>query len=245
MMLKEYAVKTHQGPYFQINEDTVHLDFANGLFLLLDGLGGSGVGDTAVLKIKTDISDFFLSVGGDQDSTFPFYYNYRYLLEGNALVNGIYFAHNNLWQLNTTRSISQRAASSIAALSESKNIVTMVTSGNVKVFLMRSQKMSFLMGKDTLSFLGNDEGGKEFRTLPTAGIGLFEKLEFDIHELKIIEGDQIILISDGCYGRLDQRELEFKLTEKRFSLSEKIDNIFSMSNQRGNLDNQSLMILQY
>ena len=36
--LKSYSAKSHQGPYLQVNEDAVLVDYANRLAIVMDGL---------------------------------------------------------------------------------------------------------------------------------------------------------------------------------------------------------------
>ena len=73
--LKSYSAFSEQGPYLQVNEDAVEVDLINHLFLLLDGFGGSSVGDKAVQFVKDTVKKFYTKVGGDPDSTLPFYQN--------------------------------------------------------------------------------------------------------------------------------------------------------------------------
>ncbi len=56
--LKSYAAQTHQGPSLKVNEDDIEIDLSNKLYLIMDGFGGAGIGDTAIQKIKELIKNF-------------------------------------------------------------------------------------------------------------------------------------------------------------------------------------------
>src|SRR5688572_25316824 len=112
MRLKAYAAQTHQGPYLQVNEDAYDFDFENELFMILDGFGGSGIGDKAVEKLKLDIKTFYTQLSDDPDATMPLYYNPRNLLEGNAIINSMMNAHQGLVNANNGKPVNQRAGSS-------------------------------------------------------------------------------------------------------------------------------------
>ena len=45
MNLKTFSAESSPGPFLQVNEDAYDFDLINEVFLLLDGFGGSGVGD--------------------------------------------------------------------------------------------------------------------------------------------------------------------------------------------------------
>src|SRR5690554_2697171 len=94
MKLKSYTAKTHQGPYLHINEDEVDVDLRNKIYMLIDGFGGSGIGDRVAKEVKETIKRFYTRVGGDPDSTLPFFFSHKYLIEGNALINSMHYAHS-------------------------------------------------------------------------------------------------------------------------------------------------------
>ncbi|MEI8347163.1 MAG: hypothetical protein WCG27_06835, partial [Pseudomonadota bacterium] len=90
IQLKSYAGKTHQGPHLQVNEDCYEVDLCNRLYLVIDGIGGAGIGNRYSALFKDGIKQFYTRLGGDPDATRPFYFGHRYLLEGNALINSLY-----------------------------------------------------------------------------------------------------------------------------------------------------------
>jgi serine/threonine protein phosphatase PrpC len=66
-----------------------------------------------------------------------------------------------------------------------------------------------------------------------------------VKEHKISEGDLLIFLTDGIYSRLTNSEVKFHI-EKH--INEEMDIILSLSklaNDRGNLDNQSGIVLQF
>ena len=52
-------------------------------------------------------------------------------------------------------------------------------------------------------------------------------------------------LSDGVYSRLSEDELKDVVTNPEIDGKAKIERMFSISNQKGNLDNQSCMILEF
>ena len=78
-----------------------------------------------------------------------------------------------------------------------------------------------------------------------SGVGLFEDLHYTVRELKITDGDIIILLTDGAYSRLSTDEIKYTIEKNLESELDAIKELFKLSNDRGNLDNQSAIVLQF
>lgn len=77
--IKSYAMKTHQGPFLNLNEDLVEVDLVNNLFMVIDGFGGSNIGDKAASMVRDSLKRSFTKIASDPDSTLPFYFSHKYL----------------------------------------------------------------------------------------------------------------------------------------------------------------------
>lgn len=245
MKLKSYSAHTHQGPHLQINEDDVEIDLVNQLYIIFDGYGGSGVGDKAVEEVKNTIKNFFTKIGGDPDSTLPFYFSHKYLIEGNALVNAMVYAHEQLKNKNSSTEMNERGGASCIAVAQSENILTLVGTGNCKAYLYRNGHITEVMQPDNMELLGQDEYLKHFLSMPMSGFGLFDDLHFKVSEVRVKSDDVLLLLTDGVYSRLSTEEVKFILDRKRPSDGQKVKEMFNLANSRGNMDNQSTILLQY
>lgn len=243
--LNSYAVKTSQGPYLQINEDGYEFDLANNLFMVFDGFGGSGIGDACVEKLKTQIKTFYSRIYVDPDSTMPFYFSHKYLIEGNALINALHYTHKLLIKENSTKEMSKRAGASGSFVALAENIATIANVGNCQMFLKRNGKVKRLFIEDSFQMLSDDTFSFPLKTMPLSGFGLFEDFHFQIKELKIIEGDQITMMTDGVYSRLKEEEIHFLFSQDNEDPQKKIQKLFKMANDRGNMDNQTMAILEF
>ncbi|MCK6596381.1 MAG: hypothetical protein L6Q33_14370, partial [Bacteriovoracaceae bacterium] len=61
-MLKRVSYISHQGPYLNINEDLVDVDVDLNLYTVLDGFGGSNIGDLAAAELKDVIKKGFTKI---------------------------------------------------------------------------------------------------------------------------------------------------------------------------------------
>lgn len=245
MRLKAYAAQTHQGPYLQVNEDGYDFDFENELFMILDGFGGSGIGDRAVEKLKQEIKNFYTQISDDPNATMPLYYNPRNLLEGNAIINSLMNAHQNLLKMNHEKPVNQRAGASAVVAVKADSLLVLIGIGNCCAYHFRQGKLSKVIVEDTFQYLSKDQFDLKFRTSPMNAIGMYPELGHQLREVRLAEGDKVILLSDGVYGHLSEDELLYALNKSAPDANERINSLLKLSNSRGNTDNQTAMILEF
>lgn len=242
--LKSYASVSDQGPYLQINEDSVESDLVNGLFMVIDGFGGANIGDRAVGQLKEDIKKFYINIGGDPDSTLPHFYSPRYLIEGNAVINALHFAHQNLKNQNAKKPMSERAGASVITAALADHLITLVSVGNCRALLFRGGELNEIIAPDNMEYISGDFFEKHFHTSPVSAIGLYDDFSMTVKELRIQDDDSLIMMTDGAYSRLSDSEVK-QILSKPSRSSQKIHDIFTIVNSRGNLDNQSVTILDF
>ena len=243
--LKEYVALSHTGPFLQINEDTVDVDLVNNLFLLLDGFGGSGIGDLAVEKLKQDIKSFYSKSGQDEDATLPFAFSHKYLVEGNILINSIYYAHERIKQENGGRAMAERAGAGGIVGAMAENIMTFACTGNGVAYLYRKGRLSMVCRPDNLEGVAGASSERHFCTSPASGFGLFDQIYFEVSEVRLWEDDLFMIFSDGIYSRIQEGELEEMLEKESSGHGKTVEALMELANSRGNMDNQSAIFLQF
>jgi PPM family protein phosphatase len=245
MRLRAYAAKTHQGPYLQINEDGYEFDFDNDLFMIFDGFGGSGIGDRAVDKLKQDIKTYYTQISRDLNATMPIYHNPRNLLEGNAILNAMIHAHQNLLQANQQRPLNQRAGSSGLMAVRSESIAVLVGVGSCRAYHFRQGKLATVISEDTMGFLSKEQHGSRFHITPMSAFGMYPELTYQMREVRLQEGDKILALTDGVYSVLEEDQLLYVLNRPAPDAQERVNALLKLSNSRGNVDNQTAMILEF
>lgn len=244
MNIKSYAAKTDQGPYLQHNEDDLAVDLINNFFLVADGFGGHGVGDKATELVKSKIMLFFNKIGSDPDSTLPFYFSAKHLLESNALVNAFMSAHEVLKKEQSSKEMDKRGGCSVMAAALSEHLLSIVSTGNCLGILLRRGDIHPLVIPDSREKYSRDSLFRHFYTCPMSGFGLFDDLHYQVIESKVFAGDTFLFLTDGVYSRLNLKEIRQKL-DKNIPDLEKIDELFNLANDRGNSDNQTALILNF
>lgn len=243
--LRRCSAETHQGPFLQLNEDGYDFDIEKNLYMVLDGFGGSGIGDKCIDSVKETMKSFYGRVSNDPDSTLPFFFSSKYVLEGNALVNALLYTHKNIYQGNMSKEVNQRAGAAGIFVAISEEILALSSIGNVMAYLYRNGHLTPLFIPDNFELMSTDENfERHFKSAPMSGLGLFKELHFQMKEVKVRKGDSVILMTDGVYTRVQQNEILHSLSTIESS-KQRINTLFNLSNSRGNLDNQTMMILDF
>lgn len=243
--LKSYGLLSHQGPHLNLNEDLAEVDLANNLYIVVDGFGGSNIGDRAAGIIRDSLKKSYTKIAADPDSTLPFFFSQKYLIEGNALINAFHVAHQNVLRDNENKSMNNRGGASVIGAALAENILTVVSTGNCSAYLYRKGHLSNEVLPDSLGSVSRDRFSSYLHTAPTSGIGLFEDLHYQVRELKISAGDLIIMLTDGIYARLEQDEIKYIVEKNLHNEMEIINEMAKLANERGNLDNQTALLLQF
>lgn len=244
-LLKSYSAKTHHGPAIQLNEDDFDVDLVNNLFFAIDAFGGVGIGDKTAARVKELLKIFYTKVAADPDSTMPFFYSHKYLLEANALINAFHLAHKEIFSSNQQFEISKRGGASVVGLALSESLGTFVSVGNMAVYLYRKGEVKSIISPDSFETISKDNYRPYYSSLPMSGIGLFEDLHFQIREFRPQEDDIVIMLSDGVFNRINLEEIKFIIEKKTPGLRDKVNNLMEFANSRGNFDNQTALLFQF
>ena len=243
--LKSYGLLSHQGPHLNLNEDLAEVDLVNNLFMVIVGFGGSNIGDRAAMMVRDSLKRSYTKIASDPDSTLPFFYSHKYLIEGNALINALQTAHQNVSRDNENKNMNNRGGASVITGALAENILTLISTGNCSAYLYRKGHLSIEVLPDSLRSLSRDRFSSYMHTAPMSGIGLFEDLHYQVKELKISAGDIVVLLTDGIYARLEENEIKYTLEKNLGNEVEVIKELMKLANERGNLDNQSALLLQF
>lgn len=246
MDIKKYYGKTSQGPYLNINEDSCECDLENSLFLVLDGLGGSGIGDKAANLIKEQLKSFYIKTTEDIDSTMPFFFNFHYNLEMNALVNSLICSHRLLLKENDEKPFGLKGGVTGVFACQSENIMNFINVGNGFCYLLRGDSIFRIFENEQSFRLLGDVNSYFSQKIPYSVLGMYYHLDYVVKEVKIQKGDQFLLGTDGALDRLSQEEVQGILLKKaEEGLQERVEQVLSLNNKKGNKDNQSIIMLNY
>ena len=78
----------------------------------------------------------------------------------------------------------------------------------------------------------------------TRAVGIEKEVEVDIFEVELLEGDKILLCSDGLSNMIDDKEI-YDIISKSESLETAVDTLIETANEKGGTDNISAILINY
>jgi serine/threonine protein phosphatase PrpC len=244
MQLKKYAAITDQGPYLNLNEDSYLYDLASKLFIVADGFGGSGIGDQQTQSTIANIKEFYGKLCDDLDSTMPFYYNQNNLIEANGLMNSLFHSHRLAWESNKDRPLNERGACSVLAMCQSDSVLISFCIGNIKQYLVRGKKIYPVHNGQVYQYMSRNSFDSHLGQFPMSALGMYPEFEYEKKEIRVREGDLIVLATDGAVGQMPEGEI-LQVLDQEQDIYERSLELLKRSNEKGNLDNQTILVLQY
>ena len=243
--LKRVFSFSDKGPILNINEDDCVVDIKNGLFGVIDGHGGSGVGDRGSELIKNTMTNNFGTLVADPDATMPFFFDPSNSLEINALMNTFLLANEELLKINEGKKASSQAGASMIAGVSVENSFHCVSVGHCFGVKVSKRDLSPFFLPDSnfnFSMVDYDKNGQVF---PYSFLGASQDFNYSVKTISLNEGESVLLMTDGAFQRVSGIELLSLCQTHANNTSELSDMVFALANDRGNKDNQSIVILEY
>jgi serine/threonine protein phosphatase PrpC len=76
-------------------------------------------------------------------------------------------------------------------------------------------------------------------------MGMYPELGYQMREVRLLEGDKLVFMTDGFYAHLSEEEILHHLNRKALDAQDRLNSLLKLSNSHGNLDNQTAMILEF
>jgi len=236
---------THQGPLLKVNEDGFDVDFESKVFMIFDGFGGAHIGDKAVKFLSHEIKSYFTKLSFDPNATMPLYYHPRNLIETNALLNAIMNAHQQLYTQNSVLPLPLRGGASAIISVLADEVMSVIGIGNCEAYHFRLGHTHHLIQSDSFHLHQTEVFGRKNKMIPMSGFGLYSELNYTQRDFKIQSGDQLVFLTDGIHSQVSSDEIQHLFLQHQHNYSELMNAILKLSNTRGNLDNQTIMILEF
>src|SRR3989304_536543 len=96
-MIESYGV-TDVGLRRKLNEDSLILDNALGLFIVADGMGGHNAGEIASRLAVETVFNFVQRSGAEEEITWPYGVDPKLSLNANRLLTAVMLANKRVWK---------------------------------------------------------------------------------------------------------------------------------------------------
>lgn len=197
----------HPGHVREVQEDGLFVDATRGLFVVIDGMGGSYSGTDAVAFIQDHFGEAVL----DEDDPLS------------SLRGCLETVSARWWQVTQEDRRQQGSGATIAAAWVRDGIAWIIHVGDVRAYLFREGALLPLTLDHTLAndakLLGQsaeDELSFEhYRHIITRGVGFASQgLDPTVNAVALVPGDRLLLCSDGLHDVLDDATIADILTRE-------------------------------
>jgi serine/threonine protein phosphatase PrpC len=244
---------THPGRVRPSNEDAMHWDIANGVFVVADGMGGHQAGEVASQLAIETIRAFLASTKGDRDLTWPYGFNPSLSFNGNRLLTAVKLANRRVYQAGEEEQTYSGMGTTIVAAMIEQDKLTFCGVGDSRLYVLKLESFDQLTHDDSwvATVLAKEPGVDEstlarhpMRHVLTNVVGARDETEVEIGERTLESGETLLLCSDGLHGTLDDATMQLILGEAD-TVAEMADRLIVTALERNASDNVTALLVRY
>lgn len=218
------------------NEDSYLIDTDRNLFLVCDGMGGHHGGDIASrLAIETINKELVFHDIQDLPA---------------ALEKAVQTANRIIWETGQTDAQLNEMGTTVTAAVMLDEQLLIAHVGDSSLFIFRADEIIKPTCEHTLAehmrkdgmIDKDDERYKSFNHVLTRALGVDKSVEIDIHQIKLIPDDWILLCTDGLSNLVKPQEIRDLLKDKN-EPQEVGQQLLKLALARGGYDNITMILI--
>jgi protein phosphatase len=201
------AGDTNVGKVRTTNEDSMIVEPARGLYVVLDGMGGANAGDIASQTARDALRDFVVQR--------------RLTMEPKALIEaGIQHACRTVWTAaQESREKHGMGTTVVACLVPDAKRAIIAHVGDSRAYLLRGGRLQTLTRDHTIveelvdrGLLSAEEAERHpYKNVLSRNLGAKPETRVDVLDLELKPGDRLLLCSDGLYGYASAEAIQYLL----------------------------------
>jgi PPM family protein phosphatase len=251
-MITAYGV-THPGRVRPSNEDAMHWDVPNGVFVVADGMGGHQAGEVASQLAIDTIKTFLASTQGDRDLTWPYGFNPALSFNGNRLLTAVKLANRRVFRAGEEEQAYSGMGTTIVAAMIDKDRLTFCGVGDSRLYMLKPEGFDQLTHDDSwvATVLAKEPGVDEstlarhpMRHVLTNVVGARDETEVEIGERTLQPGEILLLCSDGLHGTLDDEAMQ-EIVGGAGDVPELAERLVAAALERNASDNVTALLVRY
>ena len=219
------------------NEDAIYINEQKNLYLVADGMGGCNAGEVAS---STAISAFVKAMENAENGE---------ILD--KMMSEVAQCNKEVYQKSRENIEFLDMGTTLVAVTIENEKMFVVHVGDSRVYLFRENNLqqittdhSYVMELVKIGSITREEAEVHpKRNIITRAIGIREDVEADtiIEDMK--QGDKILLCTDGLSNMVSKGEMT-KILIEQCSTEEKVKKLVVLANEKGGLDNISLILIE-
>ena len=249
--LLEVGACSHPGRVRENNEDSFLIAREMNLFLLSDGMGGLACGEIASRMTVDTILECCRQSAGDAA---PSSIGMRAGGVGHTsqhLAHAVRLANQIVHRTARENAMPQAMGATIVAVHCVDERLTIAHVGDSRAYRLRNgelqqltQDHSFIAEQLRIGQIHEAEAGSSnLRHMLTRAVGIEPEVEVEITEELLLEGDTLLLCSDGLTRDLSDRQIALVLGDSE-DVQQSADQLVNLANEAGGGDNITAIVLR-
>jgi adenylate cyclase len=224
------------------NEDKMHLDERNGIFIVADGLGGRRGGETGSrMAVETIYGHLLQYLGTEEEDKIDL---------AKILEKAMQRANAEVLAAARTRPELEGMGATGSVVVVRDHCAFISSIGDSRVYLLREEGIEQLTEDDTVTWqllkrglITRDQARRhQMRSMLTNCLGKAPNLQPRIHENPLQRGDYLLLCSDGLWEPVSDQEIA-NIVHAAETPSSACRRLIERANDRGGKDNVTVILI--
>jgi protein phosphatase len=241
------------GSVRKTNEDRFITDAELNLFAVADGMGGHRAGEVASRLAIEALTAFIRLSVSDMDVTWPYGIDPKLSFEGNRLRTAICLANRRVFRASENTDDYAGMGTTIVSVLLNDAQVAIGSVGDSRIYLLADGLLQQLTVDDSWAarILAQDSGlGPEevarhpMRNVLTNVIGARESVDVHLTERTLVDGQVLLLCSDGLHGVLQPAAMQ-KILAATPDVDAAAQKLVDKAIELGTRDNATALVIRY
>ena len=239
---------TDVGKMRKANEDSFYMKDDLHVYVVADGMGGHKAGEVASRIVVETIQDKMNQAPENTDGENLITDDQKLSPEATRILAGIHLANQAVFHLAESNKEYQGMGSTVSAIVLAGKKIISANVGDSPIYLIRNNIIEDLYTPHTymaehakLAPKGAKPLGEQYRHMITRAVGLKALVQPAICQIEGLQGDIIVICSDGLSDLLKPEEI--KKTALKYKPEKAVQALVAYANKRGGMDNITVIII--
>ena len=248
----EVAGKTDIGRVRNNNEDNFGFDKRYGIFVVCDGMGGAAAGEVASKIAVETVLNYYRHAGKKGKFDIVGVHPSEASMRAIGLGSAINLANQQIF--SAARADEERAGmgSTIVAVSVNENLVSIANVGDSRIYRIRNGAIEQLTNDHSLvmeqvrrGLLTMEDAKRvDYQNIVVRALGAEPTVQADIEDLSALEGDILILCSDGLTRYMEGDKI-LEIVQNADELKDAVEKLVLTARDSGGADNITVLALRF
>ena len=249
-MVIAVGAKTDVGLKRSHNEDNLCVDSDLGLYIVCDGMGGSNAGEVASRLAVETIQKHFREARDNADLPLIGDYDRQFSAKTNRLASAIRLANQVIRREAKNQTGQEGMGTTVVSVVFNGPVLSIAHVGDSRIYLVRGEEIKPLTADHSLvaeqvrrGMITEEEAERSpQKNIITRALGVDETVDVELDEIPLMQGDGILLCSDGLTRGVKPAEILDAIRREKEPQAAS-DRLVELANAAGGLDNTTVVLV--